>query len=170
MRDAILRDLRDVAPYAPGARNVVRRDRVAGRGDGRQRHGIQLRERAAGAHAVGVGSAAPRGGRVYRSEDDAAYRVLRRRLRSVPRVARVVCGSVAALTRLVSRQRPRVTSDIAAGGVTSAYRNVLGMRVVAGHFVSGGERPVRPGDQPHEAVISERLVGAGVRQRSTGRW
>ena len=29
--------------------------------------------------------------------------------------------------------------------------------MIAGHFVSGGERPVRPGDQPHEAVISERL-------------
>lgn len=63
-----------------------------------------------------------------------------------------------------------VTSDVAADGVTSEYCNVLGMRMVAGRFVSGGERPVRPGDQPHEAVISERLVGAGVRQRSTGRW
>ena len=50
-----------------------------------------------------------------------------------------------------------VTSDVAADGVTSEYRNVLGMRMVAGRVVSGGERPVRPGDQPHEAVISERL-------------
>ena len=50
-----------------------------------------------------------------------------------------------------------VTSDVAADGVTSEFRSVLGMRMVAGRFVSGGERPVRPGDQPHEAVISERL-------------
>ena len=50
-----------------------------------------------------------------------------------------------------------MTSDVAADGVTSEFRSVLGMRIVAGRFVSGGERPVRPGDQPHEAVISERL-------------
>lgn len=36
------------------------------------------------------------------------------------------------------------TSDVAADGVTSEYRNVLGMRMVAGRFVSGGEQPVRP--------------------------
>ena len=37
-----------------------------------------------------------------------------------------------------------VTSDVAADGVTSEYCNVLGMRMVAGRFVSGGEQRVRP--------------------------
>ena len=50
-----------------------------------------------------------------------------------------------------------VTSDVAADGVTSGYRDVVGLRMIAGRFVSGGERPVRPGDPPLEAVISERL-------------
>ena len=50
-----------------------------------------------------------------------------------------------------------VTSDVAADGVTSGYRGVVGLRMIAGRFVSGGEQPVRPGDPPHEAVISERL-------------
>ena len=34
---------------------------------------------------------------------------------------------------------------------------MVGLRMIAGRFVSGGEQPVRPGDPPHEAVISERL-------------
>lgn len=50
-----------------------------------------------------------------------------------------------------------VTSDVAADGVTSGYRDVVGLRMIAGRFVSGGEQPVRPGDAPPEAVISERL-------------
>ena len=52
-----------------------------------------------------------------------------------------------------------ITSDVAADGVTSGYREVLGIRMIAGRFVSGGERPVRAGDPPFEAVISERLWG-----------
>jgi putative ABC transport system permease protein len=50
-----------------------------------------------------------------------------------------------------------VTLDVAADGVTSGYRDVVGLRMIAGRFMSGGEEPVRPGDLPHEAVISERL-------------
>ncbi len=50
-----------------------------------------------------------------------------------------------------------VTLDVAADGVTSGYRDVVGLRMIAGRFMSGGEEPVRPGDPPHEAVISERL-------------